>query len=123
MKVRLRVPPVDDPDFVVETELGGEVAVVRLVGSADTAAVEPLGTLLASIHGDLLAAKTKELVLDVRPLDHMSASCLKPLLSWLQAPQDTDRYKIRIRLNPTLSWQNNLRALVCFDTKLIAIEA
>lgn len=121
VKVRLRVPPVDDPDFVVETELG-ETAVLRLVGSADTAAVEPLGQLLSSFHGELTTAKTPELVLDVRSLDHMSASCLKPLLGWLQSPPSETRYRIRIRINPVLPWQQNLRALSCFDTSLITIE-
>ena len=54
MKIRLRVPAVDDPDFVADVA-HGEVSVLRLVGSADSAAQAPLDSLLTSLHAELLA--------------------------------------------------------------------
>lgn len=41
---------------------------MRLVGSADSAATEPLNTLLDAVHLELLAQKTTEIVLDLRRL-------------------------------------------------------
>lgn len=48
VKVRLRVTLVDDPDLIAEMS-HGEIAVLRLVGSADSAATKPHGTLLDAI--------------------------------------------------------------------------
>lgn len=124
VKIRLRVPVVDDPDLIVEMS-HGEIAVLRLVGSADTNAQQPLAALLGQIHEELVARKTPELVLDLRSLDHMGAPCLRQLLAWLgkhtEAP-DEERYRIRVRILPALPWQQSLHALSCFDTTTITIE-
>jgi hypothetical protein len=125
VKVRLRVPVVDDPDLIVEMS-HGEIAVLRMVGSADTTATKPLGVLLDQVHDELLARKTPELVLDMRSLDHMGATCLRQLLAWLNRQgelAEADRYRIRVRIQPTLPWQQNLHALSCFDTTTISIES
>jgi hypothetical protein len=125
MKVRLRVPAVDDPDFVVDMA-HGEVAVLRLVGSADSAATEPLGALFTAVHAELLERKTREIVVDMRGLDRMIAACFRQLVAWLGRVQPLDeqvRYRIRFRLNPSIAWQqHSMPALSCFDTELIAIE-
>jgi hypothetical protein len=125
MKVRLRVPAVDDPDFVADVA-HGEVSVLRLVGSADTAAQAPLDTLLGALHGELLEQKTREIVVDMRGLDFMSAACFTQFVGWLQRLQtlpEAERYRIRFRMNPTIPWQkHSLDTLSCFDTDLIAIE-
>ena len=124
VKVRLRVPVVDDPDLIVEMS-HGEIAVLRMVGSADTKAQQPLGMLFAQIHEELVARKTAELVLDMRSLDHMGAPCLRQLLAWLDRQTevpDADRYRIRIQILPGLAWQQSLQALSCFDPTTITIE-
>lgn len=125
MKVRLRVPAVDDPDFVADVA-HGEVAVLRLHGSADSAATDPLGELLTTLHGELIERKTREIVVDLRGLDRMVPSCFRQLLTWLgrvQSLETADRYRIRFRVNPTIGWQqHSLSALSYFDTELIAIE-
>jgi hypothetical protein len=119
------VPVVDDPDLTVEMS-HGEIAVLRFVGSADTAATQPLGMLLAQIHDELIERKTPELVLDMRSLDHMGSPCLRQLLAWFgrqtELPDDA-RYRIRVRILPALAWQQNLQALSCFDTNAITIES
>ena len=123
VKVRLRVPVVDDPDLIVEMS-HGEIAVLRLVGSADTTATKPLGMLLDQIHEELLERKTPELVLDMRSLDHMGAPCLRQMLAWINRQGEAEeRYRIRIRIQPTLPWQQNLQALSCFDTTSISVES
>jgi hypothetical protein len=104
----------------------GEVAVLRLAGSADTAAVEPLGALLGSIHEELIARATPEIVVDMRGLDLMSAGCLRQVLAWLERVRETPterRYQIRIRVNPAIGWQqHSLHALSCFDTEIVSVE-
>lgn len=125
VKVRLRVPVVDDPDLIVEMS-HGEIATLRMVGSADTKAQQPLATLLGQIHEELVARKTPELVLDMRSLDHMGAPCLRQLLAWLDKQADApegERYRIRIQILPALAWQQSLQALSCFDTTTITIES
>lgn len=125
VKVRLRVPVVDDPDLIVEMS-HGETAVLRMVGSADTKAQQPFGMLLAQVHDELVARRTPELVLDMRSLDHMGAPCLRQLLAWLNRQTenpDAERYRIRIQILPALAWQQSLQALSCFDTDTITIES
>ncbi len=119
MKVRLRVPAVDDPDFLIEMS-HGEIAVVRLTGSADTATADQLAELIDTLHQELVDRATPELVVDLRPLDHMSASCLKALMRWFAAADQ--RYRVRVRINSALGWQHSLNALACFDTNTISIE-
>jgi hypothetical protein len=126
MTVRLRVPAVEDPDFTADVA-HGVVAVLRLVGSADNATTEPLGKLLGTVHDELIERKTREIVVDMRGLDLMNASCFKQLFGWLvrlQELPEPDRYRIRFRVNPAIAWQkSSLHTLSCFDTDLIAIES
>jgi hypothetical protein len=126
MQTRLRVPAVADPDFVADVA-HGEVAVLRLVGSADGAASSPLESLLVALHGELLERKTREIVVDLRGLDRMNAACFKQLVVWLERLQSLpagERYRIRFRVNSTIGWQqHSLHTLSCFDTDLITIES
>ncbi|MEO8703968.1 MAG: hypothetical protein ABI867_28215 [Kofleriaceae bacterium] len=126
MKIRLRVPAVDDPDFVADVA-HGEVSVLRLLGSANTAATAAFGDLLETLHRELLAQKIREIVVDMRGLDLMCAPCFKQLVAWLERLQSlpgSERYRIRFRSNPTIAWQkHSLHALSCFDTDLIGIES
>jgi hypothetical protein len=103
----------------------GEIAVLRLVGSADSAATQPLGELLDQIHDELISKQTPEVVVDLRSLDHMAAACLRQLLAWFGRQHNTteeQRYRIRIRILPAMAWQQSLHALSCFDTNTISIE-
>jgi anti-anti-sigma regulatory factor len=118
MAVRLRVPPVDDPDFFAEVDFTTG-AVLRLVGSADTIATPELAALLQTLHGELIAKALPEIVVDLRDLDFMAATCVRELVHWIEGA----RYKIRLRSNPTIVWQRHaLPALSCFDTTLVTVE-
>jgi hypothetical protein len=119
MVVRLRVPPVEDPDFIAEVDFTTG-AVLRLIGSADTIATAELGEVFRTLHAELIAKASPEIVVDMRDLDFMAASCVRVLVTWVEGAS----YKIRLRINPTIVWQRHtLPALSCFDTVLVTVEA
>ena len=125
MTVRLRVPAIADPDFLADVAYG-EITELRLSGTAETAATQPLGELIASIHHELRERHVNEIVVDMHSLEFMAASCFTELVAWLTRLQELapdDRYRIRFRSNPTILWQKrSLRALSCFDTDIVTIE-
>jgi hypothetical protein len=124
--VRLRLPPVDDPDFVADVDYK-EGAVLRLVGSADTGAIRELATLIQTLHAELLAKHVAAVVVDMTELDFLAAGCVRELVAWfaaLEAIPAGERYKIRLRSNPAIAWQRHtLPALSCFDTSLVTLES
>jgi hypothetical protein len=126
MTVRLRVPAIDDPYFTADVAYG-ENAELRLVGTADTTATQPLGDLIATLHTELRDRKVAEVVVDVRGLEIMGAACFTELVAWLSRLQELapdDRYRIRFRSNPAIGWQRrSLAALSCFDTDIVTIES
>jgi hypothetical protein len=123
--IRLRLPAVDDPDFVADVDYQ-DGATLRLIGSADTTAVGELASVLQALHAELIAKHVRAIVVDMRELDYMAAGCLRELVAWfaaLEAIAPEDRYKIRLRSNPAIAWQRHtLPALSCFDTGLVTVE-
>jgi hypothetical protein len=125
MSIRPRVPAIDDPDFVADVAYG-DVAELRLTGTADSAVSPKLAELLHRLHGELQERHAPEIVVDMRGLEFMNADCFKELVEWLVRLQDLPRehrYRIRFRPNPTIYWQKrSLFTLSCFDTDLVTIE-
>ncbi len=122
MSVRLRVPAVDDPDFLADYE--ERTRVLKLVGSADNATAPHLGALFGELHRELNAKRAKLLVIDMRDLEHLGTSCVRELVAWLEQLEDvTDRYAIVLRSNPSIAWQRTtLPALSCFDPGFVTVE-
>ncbi len=125
MSVVLRVPPVEDPDFVADLEYRGG-AVLSLVGSADQTATRELRTLLDTFDAELREKQIRSCVIDMRELELMAAACVNVLVAWLAELGERttdDRYRIVLRGNPTIAWQRHtLPALSCFDTELVTVE-
>jgi hypothetical protein len=123
---RLRVPDVDDPDFVADVNATSEGIELRLIGSADSAAHAGLQKLLDKLHEELTAKRVREVVVDMQATDFICAPCFNELVSWVQRLQDLpveQRYRLRIRSNPAIAWQKHgLLALSCFDTDIITVE-
>ena len=126
MGSRLRVPDVDDPDFVADVSTTSDGIELRLIGSADTAALTGFRTLLEKLHVELLGKQVREIVVDMQATDLIAAPCFNELVNWVQRLQELppeQRYRIRMRSNPTIAWQKHgLQALSCFDTDIIIIE-
>jgi anti-anti-sigma regulatory factor len=125
MAVLLRVPDVEDPDFIVEMSYS-EGAVLRLSGSADRTSVESIGKMFTSLHDELCKRGTRALVIDMTDCDYMAATCFRQLLALVNRVQTLEpeqRYKLRLRGNRSVAWQvHSLAALSCFDTDLISVE-
>jgi hypothetical protein len=125
MAVLLRVPEVEDPDFLAEMSYA-EGACLRLSGSADGTTTQAFGEMFAKLHAELCERNARVLTLDMQHVDYMSARCFRQLLAWVNRVQELasdQRYKIRLRGNASLAWQkHSLAALSCFDTELISLE-
>ena len=122
MTVRLRVPAVDDPQFVADWD--DRARVLKLVGSADNSTAAGLARLFDDLHVDLLGKQASQVIVDMRDLDFLGTACVKELVSWLEKLEDLpERYTIKLRSNPTIAWQRTtLPALSCFDTALVTVE-
>jgi hypothetical protein len=100
---------------------------LQLSGNADNAALTPFGELVSRLHRKICEVATREIVIDIRRLEFMSASCFNVLVSWIALIQDLapgGRYKLRFKSDPAIPWQRrSLRTLSCFATDLITVEA
>ncbi|HEY6038792.1 MAG TPA: hypothetical protein VIV58_31135, partial [Kofleriaceae bacterium] len=93
MTVRLRVPAVDDPQFVADWD--DRARVLKLIGSADNATAAGLARLFDDLHVDLLGKQATQITVDMRDLDFLGTACVKELLGWIEKLEDlADRYTI-----------------------------
>ncbi len=126
MAVLLRVPEVEDPDFIAEMSYV-EGAVLRLSGSADKTSVDGVAAMFGAVHDELCARGARVLVIDMCDVDFMAARFFRELLALVGRVQELEldkRYRIRLRGNRSVPWQtHSLAALSCFDTELISVEA
>ncbi len=103
----------------------GDALVVRMAGTADMRAMEPLDRYLRSAHAEALRLRVPQAVVDLRPLEFMNSSCFKTFVTWIEsvveAPAES-RYKIRFLSSPERGWQKrSLTALSYFAPDLITI--
>lgn len=114
-----------DLDFEAATRLDATPE-LRLAGSADTAIVEQLAALINELHAKLVTAGVRDIVVDIRALEFMNASCFNVLVNWLGLIQDLDpgqRYHLHFSTDHTVPWQRrSLQTLSCFATDLVVVE-
>jgi hypothetical protein len=127
MTSTIDVPVIDTDELRSEATYGPEGELrVRLVGSAESVAMAPLGQLLGKLHGEALRLAVREVTVDLRELEFMNSSCFKAFVSWLGALQDVDpskQYRIRFLSDENKHWQKrSLGALSCFAVDLIQVE-
>jgi hypothetical protein len=123
----ISVPAVDTPELSGHvTQEGDGVVALRLKGNADTRAMQPLDVMLKLLHAQVLEARIKEVVVDLRELEFMNSSCFKAFVSWLSDLQEVAperQYRIRILSDSGKHWQRrSLGALSCFAVDLIRVE-
>jgi hypothetical protein len=100
-----KVSDIATPDLVSETLEAGERIHTSFIGSAEGAACEDLATYLESIHEVALASGTTEVVIDLRAVEFMSASCLRSMLAWLDHLKRSPRYTARLLADAKKPWQ------------------
>lgn len=114
-----------DLDFEALVELGPP-ATLWLAGNADGSITSSLARLLAGLHAQLIAARVRDVVVDIRRLEFMSASCFNTLVSWLTSITElppAERYQLQFESNTAIPWQRrSLRTLACFATDLVTVE-
>lgn len=119
------VQPIQQPDFAAEVSLG-DPAELKLVGSADAQTSEALTRLIGELHSAVAASGIREVVVDLRTLEFMSAGSFNAFVSWLGLVNDLppeQRYRMKFRSSSNILWQRrSLRTLSCFATDIIEIE-
>jgi hypothetical protein len=120
------VPVIQTEELLSEATYAPPDVNVRLVGSAESVAMAPLGHLLGKLHGEAVRLEVREVTIDMRELEFMNSSCFKAFVSWLGELQDLDpgrQYRIRFLSDEQKHWQRrSLGALSCFAVDLIDIE-
>jgi len=103
----------------------GEALVLRMSGTADMRAMEPLDRFLRAAHTQATQLRVPEAVVDMRDLEFMNSSCFKTFVAWIEsvsgAPEGS-RYKIRFLSTPKQAWQKrSLTALTYFAPDLVSV--
>jgi hypothetical protein len=124
---RLAVPPVTETGFSATAEARGAQVRLRLEGTADVRAVEPLAKLMPILHDEVVRIGGREVIVDFLAVEFMNSSCFKSFVTWisqLQALGPDQQYKVKLLSNPEVHWQRrSLRALSCFAADLVSVES
>ena len=79
---------------------------LRLSGTGDMVAVEPLRTCLEQVRQDMLRTNHKQLEIDIRSLYLLNSSCIKCLVRFLYLIQtDGPKISVAFSVDRNLSWQ------------------
>jgi hypothetical protein len=112
--------------FAAAPSFAGGVVMLAIEGTADATAVAPLAALMARLHGEIVRARGREVIVDLLACEFMSSSCFKAFVGWIAQLQDAppeDQYRVRMLSNPNIHWQRrSLRALSCFAADLVSVE-
>ena len=102
------------PEVVTETEPTPTppAVAVRFVGSAEGATRGELARFLSGLHETALALPCAEVVIDVRAVDFISASCVHALSDWLAEVERAGVYRARFLVDPRRPWQARTLQLV-----------
>jgi hypothetical protein len=123
----LDVPSIETKELRARAWQQGDRLELKMAGTAEAAAVEPLAGLVRRLHGEALRIKPREVIVDLRELEFMNSGCFKSFVSWLAELQESDgsaQYAIRFLSDPNKHWQRrSLGALSCFAIDLVRIEA
>ncbi|MFZ5889516.1 MAG: hypothetical protein ACOY0T_00460 [Myxococcota bacterium] len=92
--------------FGLEARLEEDKATLRLSGTGDMLAVEPLKQCLKALQAELAYQHLSRLDVDIRSLYLMNSSCIKAFVSMIYALQTAEReLTIEFVVDKNLSWQ------------------
>ena len=102
------IPVIRTNELEAEATYAHPALNVRLVGSAESVALAPLGVLLGKLHREAMRLAVREVTIDVRELEFMNSSCFEAFVDWLGVLQDVERgsqYRIRFLSDDQKHWQ------------------
>lgn len=122
--VVLDVAAITGPTFSAEVAHDTGTFRVSLAGNGDVRAQDELEAFLGQLHAEAMRLGVTQVELDCRELRFMNSCCLKALVSWIGAVQDSGgQYRICFLSNPRLHWQKrSFRALSCFAAQLVTVQ-
>ena len=93
--------------FGLETRRGDGKVILRLSGTGDMLAVEPLKQCLKALQGEIEDRQVRHLDVDIRSLYLMNSSCIKAFVGMVYALQTSKRdVAIEFIVDKNLSWQS-----------------
>jgi len=113
-----------EPDFVAESSFGSEPR-LKLVGSAETMIASSLLVLTDRLHKTMAKTPHREIVVDMRRLEFMSAAAFNAFVGWIalvgELPNE-QRYRIRFLSNANVLWQKrSLGHLASFAPDVVVV--
>ena len=102
----LSVKKVSLESFALEASKTPEGLSLKLSGTGDMVAVEPLRIGLEQVRADMIRLKLKHLEIDIRSLYLLNSSCIKGLVRFLYILQtDGPKISVGFSVDKNLSWQ------------------
>jgi hypothetical protein len=102
----LRVKRVTLESFGIEPFATEEHMILRLSGTGDMMAVEPLKSCLDDARLEVARLRFKSLEIDIRALYLLNSSCIKALVRFIfVVQQEGPQFSIRFLVDKNLSWQ------------------
>lgn len=92
--------------FALEATTAGQLMTLRLSGTGDMVAVEPLKQSLDTIRTEMIDRKLPALEVDIRGLYLLNSSCIKALVRFIYLAQtDGPQITIKFVVDENLTWQ------------------
>lgn len=102
----LRVKRVTLESFGIEPFATDEHFILRLSGTGDMMAVEPLKSCLDDVRLEAVRSNFKSLEIDIRALYLLNSSCIKALVRFIYVvQQEGPQFSIRFLVDKNLTWQ------------------
>ncbi len=121
----LSVSSIHLDSFQIEVSEERNSLSLRLSGTGDMAAVEPLKECLGQVRNDMARLGLKRTDIDIRALYLLNSSCIKAFVRFIYSMQtDGPQFPLRFVVDGKLSWQ--ARALSAFTRMapdLVTVEA
>ena len=112
-------------NLVLEPLREDDILRVKLTGTGDMDAIQPLSEYLPAVHEELLRSATSEVSFDFRDLEFMNSSCFKSFVTFIDnAKSAKPGYRIKFLTAARHHWQRrSLEALRRLAMGLVTIES
>lgn len=111
-------------NLVLEPLYEGSGLRIKLTGTGDMDAIQPLSEFLPAVHGELLRLAIPEVSFDLCDLEFMNSSCFKSFVTFIDnAKSAKPGYRIKFLTADRHHWQRrSLEALRRLAMGLVTIE-